>query len=94
MSKRVETGPVRFGDDWPGIFIRGDDVLRFVLALEVTLDRLPDASFLREALSEETVKSLSQLLQSCNPAQNVRLIPQPDTVETGTWDHITTEDVR
>lgn len=22
---RVETGPVQFGDDWPGIFIRGDD---------------------------------------------------------------------
>ncbi len=21
---RVETGPVQFGDDWPGVFIRGD----------------------------------------------------------------------
>ena len=21
---RVDTGPLRFGDDWPGIFIRGD----------------------------------------------------------------------
>lgn len=24
---RVETGPVQFGDDWPGLFIRGDDAL-------------------------------------------------------------------
>lgn len=22
---RVETGPVKFGDDWTGVFIRGDD---------------------------------------------------------------------
>lgn len=24
-NPRVETGAVRFGDDWPGLFIRGDD---------------------------------------------------------------------
>lgn len=23
-GKRVETGPVQFGDDWPGVFLRGD----------------------------------------------------------------------
>jgi hypothetical protein len=37
QSPRVETGTVRFGDDWPGVFIRGDDaralaqVLRYCL---------------------------------------------------------------
>lgn len=25
---RVETGAVQFGDDWPGLFIRGDNALR------------------------------------------------------------------
>lgn len=25
QARRVETGPVRFGDDWPGYFIRGDN---------------------------------------------------------------------
>ena len=24
-KERVETGAVKFGDDWPGLFIRGDD---------------------------------------------------------------------
>ena len=24
---QVRTGPLRFGDDWPGIFIRGDEAL-------------------------------------------------------------------
>lgn len=26
-GNRVETGGVRFGDDWPGLFIRGDDAM-------------------------------------------------------------------
>ena len=24
---RVETGSLQFGDDWPGVFIRGDDAI-------------------------------------------------------------------
>lgn len=31
---RVETGPVRFGDDWTGVFIRGDNAFAWILALD------------------------------------------------------------
>lgn len=31
---RVETGAVEFGNDWPGLFVRGDDA--FGLAMSVT----------------------------------------------------------
>lgn len=31
---RVETGPVVFGNDWTGLFIRGDECFNFVAALE------------------------------------------------------------
>ena len=31
---RVETGAIRFEDDWPGIFIRGDDCMRLRMVLE------------------------------------------------------------
>ena len=31
---RPETGPMRFDDDWTGIFIRGDDVLASIRALD------------------------------------------------------------
>lgn len=34
MSTRPETGPMQFGDDWPGVFIRGDDALATVLSLQ------------------------------------------------------------
>ena len=28
---RVETGEVQFGDDWPGLFLRGDDALALMI---------------------------------------------------------------
>lgn len=31
---RVETGVVQFGNDWPGVFIRGDNALGYALALK------------------------------------------------------------
>lgn len=35
---RVETGPVQFGDDWPGVFIRGDDAFGFLAALKGVME--------------------------------------------------------
>lgn len=39
-SKRPETGVIKFGDDWPGIFIRGDDAHGFKCMLEDILSRI------------------------------------------------------
>jgi hypothetical protein len=33
MSDRPETGPMQFGDDWCGIFIRGDNAFLYANAL-------------------------------------------------------------
>lgn len=33
-GERVETGPVQFNDDWPGVFIRGDNALWIALQLD------------------------------------------------------------
>ena len=30
---RVSTGPVQFGDDWPGVFIRGDEAAHMAAML-------------------------------------------------------------
>ena len=27
LTRQIRTGPVQFGEDWPGVFIRGDDAL-------------------------------------------------------------------
>jgi hypothetical protein len=33
QAERVETGPVQFGDDWPGVFIRGDNAFYIAMCL-------------------------------------------------------------
>lgn len=36
-KNRVETGVIQFGDDWPGLFIRGDNALGLSLAIEAVM---------------------------------------------------------
>lgn len=36
---RVETGPVQFGDDWPGTFIRGDNAAWYAMTIKMILER-------------------------------------------------------
>ena len=37
---RVETGTVQFGQDWPGLFIRGDHASHYAKCLDRILSRL------------------------------------------------------
>jgi hypothetical protein len=72
---RVETGPVRIGDDWAGIFIRGDDAAGYVLALCNTMANPddPDLDF-TERLDAARVWQLCDLLQACaEPCEAVAL---------------------
>jgi len=34
---RLETGAIQFGDDWPGIFIRGDNAAYYAQAIKTIL---------------------------------------------------------
>jgi hypothetical protein len=36
---RVETGPVQFGDDWPGVFIRGDSAAYYAASIRAILEK-------------------------------------------------------
>lgn len=53
---RVETGPVRFGDDWPGTFIRGDSAVNYAWHLRALLVEQNDSPLskciLRDLLSD------------------------------------------
>lgn len=37
---RVETGAVQFGDDWPGLFIRGDNAYSLMMWIRRLTERL------------------------------------------------------
>lgn len=63
---RPETGPMQFGDDWPGVFIRGDNAFHMAMlmrlgakALRVSID---------DELSATQLDNYAKTLASCvNP---------------------------
>lgn len=62
-QRRVESGPIQFGDDWPGVFIRGDNALGYALALRGILDG-PEDAFTRVKL-----RGLLRALTACDVSQ-------------------------
>lgn len=71
MSKRVETGPVQFDDDWPGVFIRGDNALGFAQSLEAMLNSHPSLNFVHVAVCQGLLKTL----KSCHVRDNPDMAP-------------------
>ena len=63
VEQRVETGPIAFGNDWPGVFIRGDNAMWY--ALQLRMVQTPDR------LAAIQIEQLRTLLESCQvqPAQ-------------------------
>lgn len=70
MTKRVETGPMKIGDDWTGIFIRGDNALAFALTLRNLLAMANERAKNGQVDSVEAIywaqiDGLAELLESC-----------------------------
>jgi hypothetical protein len=42
-SGAIPTGAMQFQDDWPGLFIRGDDAVMLAFSINIVLERLKDA---------------------------------------------------
>lgn len=64
-GKRPETGPMQFGDDWPGVFIRGDNALflaRQLGAVAVALSVLRE----RDHGLVKSTENAARLLHSCS----------------------------
>lgn len=57
---RMETGPVAFGNDWPGVFIRGDNAFAFAMVIDeaITKGNL-------DWITERTLIGLKNTLHSC-----------------------------
>jgi hypothetical protein len=71
-TRRVETGRMQFGNDWPGVFIRGDDALLFANSLQTMLNEVePRATELAEAelRALSRIKELKDLLKSCRTSR-------------------------
>lgn len=64
-SPRVETGPVQFGDDWPGAFIRGDNAMYYAMTLREILDDPEIAKHFRPIDQQAVLRGLAGVLESC-----------------------------
>lgn len=61
--RRAETGSIQFGDDWPGVFIRGDNAMYYAMQLQMLLDGSigPD-----DFITKTTLEGLARLLSGCH----------------------------
>lgn len=62
QAERVESGPIQFGDDWPGVFIRGDGAGYYALLLRQFL--AGDLNLQRDFFDKEQLEGLQKLLAS------------------------------
>lgn len=63
QEPRVETGNVQFGDDWTGLFLRGDTCAGFVMDLQTVLEGDIDP------IIKIRLKYLLELLQGTNESR-------------------------
>jgi cell division septum initiation protein DivIVA len=61
---RVETGTVQFHNDWPGLFIRGDDCFRFAQYLQWAISMIEDLPEAKHGVSFGYLGSLKGLLKA------------------------------
>jgi len=40
VTNRVESGAIQFGDDWPGLFLRGDESKYLSMSIQYVLEAL------------------------------------------------------
>ena len=59
-DKRPETGPMMFGDDWCGVFIRGDAAASYVRALDAAIRERN-----LEPSARRSLEDMRSLLASC-----------------------------
>lgn len=67
-GKRLETGPVKIGNDWTGIFMRGDNALATALYLRELL-KATDSDQIDPILTA-MIQGHIRLLESCVEGEN------------------------
>lgn len=67
---RMETGQVQFGDDWPGIFLRGDNAIGIAIVLKGIADMLPNL----DPVSAAQLRATALVLTACDRRQHNAII--------------------
>jgi hypothetical protein len=68
QEQRVETGAVQFGDDWPGVFIRGDNALYYAHILSSVIGQIEKGEPL-DMWNALALQAIRETLQECDSRQ-------------------------
>lgn len=79
QEQRVETGPVQFGDDWPGIFIRGDNAGYYAMILKTLIEGGYSAQ--EDAIAQIQLRGLQEVLAGAVVGPAAALVTMPHNVE-------------
>ena len=60
---RPETSPMQFGDDWPGMFIRGDDAAWMAHSMLIAAQSLGDSA--DDQINAKYLKLYAERLRAC-----------------------------
>jgi isoprenylcysteine carboxyl methyltransferase (ICMT) family protein YpbQ len=63
QQERVETGAVQFGNDWPGLFIRGDDAFYYAHKIRVLCDQMRTSKDLSAIMAVVVLDSVARLIE-------------------------------
>lgn len=77
---RVETGAVRFDDDWPGLFVRGDNAINLAFALESAVRVLSQLPLDAESLARLKGVSPDQIEPALEDLHGVAAIIRQDLI--------------
>ncbi len=61
VGQRMETQPVQFGDDWSGMFVRGDCAFKMALNMKQASEKLKESDPILSAM----LKGQAQTLEKC-----------------------------
>lgn len=65
-DRRIETGPLQVGDDWPGIFIRGDNAIWWASQLEDAASAVANSPCTGHSVGVyASLKEMASLFRSC-----------------------------
>lgn len=74
IDGRMECGPVQFGDDWPGVWLRGDYAMAHAMYVEQAADRIEAADPLGW-MDAMYLRGLAKQLRSCDARHNAQVQP-------------------
>lgn len=61
--ERMESGPIQFGDDWAGVFIRGDNAIHMAMLMNTAAEALRVS--IGDQISATQLKGYAKLISSC-----------------------------